>query len=275
MNNQEEKKVEVITKTSIATQIATGIGLLAIITAGSGLIAHLALLPMGSTSSGGFVIRECARPSSFNLVSPANGVIDQDDDVTLTWEASTLTTSQERITYSGEIIKLASLGSTIYKLAGTTIQYKVYLGTSATNMAHQTTVYGTSYTAANLSVNTTYYWKIQAYNSCGSKNSSTLSFSTAGVDWFQNLEVLCPTSRDCIPPLSLSACGGNRECDSDGILSCAEWNDVWLTCSGTTNKCPDSLSDKCLQMSICQCNGESPGGTSCDDFIATFTDPCI
>ena len=265
MDNQE-KKVEVITKTSIATQIATGIGILSIVAAGGGLIAYLALAPAPRISTE--IVRDARVPQAFSLLSPVGGATDQDDAVTLSWNASS--TDAPAITY-----KTASLEGVSYKLAGVTIQYKVYLGTTTTNMTQKATVSDTSYTATDLLAGTTYYWKIQAYNSYGSKYSSTWNFSTAGADWIQNLDgfEIC-TKPPCYSDQAAAACGGNRACDADGILSCAEWNDVWLTCSGVTNKCPDNLEEKCLQMTICQCSGATPGNQQCNDFIATFTDPC-
>ena len=269
-----EKNVEVSTKTSIATQLATGIAILALVTAGSGLIAFLATPRLGNQInylSGG-------SPSSFSLLSPANGAVDQDDSVTLTWEQSTELQTVQRI------IKASPTWSFIKPAKAThaTMTYEVHFGPTATGTVNVAQVTSRSYTATNLLPGTEYTWRIVARTGHGTKASNeTWTFTTAGADWLIG-EGYVP-----VPVGEGAACGGNRSCDdigsddADGLggflvdnFSCSEWGEVWLTCSGTTNKCPDNLEGQCLQQSICQCNGIPPGSEACTDFMATFTDPC-
>ncbi len=99
----------------------------------------------GSSSSGS----TGSAPSAPANPTPATGAIGISITPALSWSASTNATS-----------------------------YDVYLGTSS-SPALVGTVTGTSYQAASLNADTTYYWKIMAKNTSGSTSSATWSFVTA------------------------------------------------------------------------------------------------
>ena len=246
MNNQEEKKemkkkteVGVRPKTNVGQKIGiaiAGLGILALIT---GTVA--AMLPgkqIGTTpavDSGG---PTCYKPGTFNLLTPANGAIDQDDEVTLTWSTSSRATS-----------------------------YDVYFGTTS-SPAKITTVTTTSYEVTQLLPTTTYYWKIVAKNNCGTRSSPIWNFSTADLQWFidQGYDI---SEYD-------AACGGQRGCDEDYTgITCAEFGSIFQICDGVNNKCPDSLAEKCLQQSLCQCSGHPAGEPACATWFDELEDPCL
>ncbi len=89
-----------------------------------------------------------ALPAAPVLVSPANGGAAAPLTSILTWSAASGATS-----------------------------YQVYFGTLSTPPLVTSTT-GTSYTAAALTANTTYYWQIVAQNGSGSASSAIWSFST-------------------------------------------------------------------------------------------------
>ena len=99
----------------------------------------------GSSSSGS----TGSAPSAPANPTPATGAIGTSITPALSWSASTNATS-----------------------------YDVYLGTSS-SPALVGTATGTSYRAASLNADTTYYWKIMAKNTSGSTSSATWSFVTA------------------------------------------------------------------------------------------------
>ncbi|MCH7492761.1 fibronectin type III domain-containing protein [Patescibacteria group bacterium] len=271
-----EKNVEVSTKTSIAVQLATGIAILALVTAGSGLIAYLATPRL---SKDGPAIRTGGSPSAFNLLSPDNGVDEQSNEVLLTWQASVEQGYFDNITQSSPWSFIKSANASHMNMG-----YTVHIWETNDPSTEQVSskMGSISYTATGLLPGREYTWKVVASSGHGSKSSNqTFTLNIAGADWLASQDYPLPG------PGEGAACGGSKVCDDIGIddadglggflvdnLSCSEWNDVWLTCSGTTNKCPDNLEDKCLQMSICQCNGIPPGNQACADYVATFTDPC-
>jgi hypothetical protein len=99
----------------------------------------------GGSSTGGST---GSAPSAAANPTPATGAIGISITPALSWAASTNATS-----------------------------YDVYLGTSS-SPALVGTVTGTSYQAASLNADTTYYWKIVAKNTSGSTSSATWSFVT-------------------------------------------------------------------------------------------------
>ncbi len=90
-------------------------------------------------------------PAAPVLISPANGGTAAPLTSILTWSAASGATS-----------------------------YQVYFGTLSTPPLVTSTT-GTSYTAAALTANTTYYWQIVAQNGSGSASSAIWSFSTGTV----------------------------------------------------------------------------------------------
>jgi len=236
MQEQKQTEITVKSKVNVAQSIGIAVAVLAIIGGITG--AAFALFARPSTPATDSAPQPCDKPAAFILVSPANGATNQDDAVTLQWRASSGATS-----------------------------YDVYLGktSSPTKVGTTTTV---NYSATNLSVGTTYYWKVIAKNSCGSKSSSLDNFATAGWSFFE--------AQGYDPSLIVAACGGSRACDGDMTgVTCSEFNDIWLVCMGTANKCPDSLEDQCMQQSVCQCAGQSPGLPGCVTWLNSFTDPCL
>ena len=286
-----EKNVEVSTKTSIAVQLATGIAILALVTAGSGLIAYLATPRLGNQINyltGG-------SPTAFSLLSPANGAGGQDyEGTTLTWEQSTEKASIDAQTQ-------ASPNWSFIKTANAThasMKYEVQLGLAADDgtitYTKVATITSRSYTATNLLPATEYTWKIVADTGHAKRTSNEIwTFTTdAATSFIQNLPELCTPGVDCDyddednPFPGAAACGGNNFCgdgpEGDNILTCDEWNAVWLACNGIGNICPDKVTEKCLQMTICQCGSlnndgvnVSPGGEQCETLMNAFVDPCI
>jgi len=248
MDNQQEKKkggekmpepknTEVSIKPKMATgqQVGIAVAVLAAVAGLVGLGFALFAKPTPPAADSG---TPCTLPAAFTLVLPANGATNQDDAVLLSWNTS------------------SGAGS-----------YDVYLDkTGATTKV--TTVTATSYNATQLSIGTKYYWKIVAKNSCGSKSSTIANFTTAGLAFFQ-------AQNYTIQDYS-AACGGQKACDTDMTgLTCAEYNAVWLICSGATNNCPDNQEEKCLQQSLCTCSGHNPGLPGCVEWLTALTDPCL
>jgi len=248
MDNQQEKKkggekmpepkqTEVTVKTKMATgqQVGIAVAVLAAVAGLVGLGFALFAKPTPPAADSG---TPCTLPAAFTLVSPASAATNQDDAVLLKWNAS------------------SGAGS-----------YDVYLDKTG-GTTKVTTVTTTSYNATQLSIGTKYYWKIIAKNSCGSKSSTIANFTTAGWAYFKN-QGYTPTDYS-------AACGGQRACDTDMTgVTCAEYNTIWLICSGMTNQCPENLEEKCMQQTLCTCGGKNPGLNECADYLNLFVDPCL
>lgn len=115
----------------------------------------VALNACGGTASEIRSFSTCASlPSSFSLISPSDGAVDQLVEVDLSWESST-----------------------------GTISYDVYIDTVSPpiTLAGNTTAANetqSSYEPGTLEFNTTYFWKIAAKNSCGEIQSTEWNFIT-------------------------------------------------------------------------------------------------
>jgi len=91
----------------------------------------------------------CPVPGAFNLVTPANGAIDQPVDATLDWGTSSLAET-----------------------------YNVYFSTTNPPTLYESDVIPTSTSVSGLNQGTTYYWYVEAVNSCGSTITAIWSFTT-------------------------------------------------------------------------------------------------
>ncbi|MCH7492962.1 hypothetical protein IID19_05275 [Patescibacteria group bacterium] len=269
MEEQDENKIKVGTKINTGTKVAIGISIFAIVVAGGGLLAEFSGV-FAPKLRGPIVQDSGGSPTAFSLLSPANGAIDQDVSVSLTWEQSTEKASIDAQTQ-------ASPNWSLIKSANAThanMKYEVHFG--LTNPGDEevginkvATITSLSYTATSLKPDREYTWRIVADTGHAKKGSrETWTFTTAGADWLSDQDFPTPD------PGEGAACGGQRECDANDILSCTEWNNVWLACNGIGNKCPDSQTDHCLQMTICQCSGIPPSSDACAIYVSTFTDPC-
>lgn len=92
-------------------------------------------------------------PDAPGLTSPANGVVNQSPDLTMTWAASL-----NAINYSIEIATDQSFSNIVESVSNIT---------------------QTNYSPTNLQPDTLYYWRVYAHNSCGSMNSQISSFVTS------------------------------------------------------------------------------------------------
>jgi hypothetical protein len=90
----------------------------------------------------------CPWPSPFSYLTPSDGATNQSLDVDLDWEDAAGATS-----------------------------YTVYFGTTSPP-AQVTTVSTSAYVPGTLALNTAYYWKIGANNSCGTTEGAEWSFHT-------------------------------------------------------------------------------------------------
>lgn len=104
----------------------------------------------------------CIPPTTPQLVSPPNGATNVASPVTLQWYGSN------------------------------TDYYEVYFGTVKNYMDLIGTTTSTNYTVSNLEEGTTYYWAINAINSCGNALSSIWSFSTPGPTPEEKSEMIVP-----------------------------------------------------------------------------------
>ena len=135
---------------------------------------------------------------------------------------------------------------------GTTLSYDLYIGTSANNMVLYKSGQGTS-CSYSLAANTTYYWKLIAYNGSGkSTQSPTWSFTTKAAT------VNAPTT-----PSSPSPSSGAMNVGTSGIL---KWN-----CSpndgGTTLSYDLYIGTSANNMTLYK----SGQGTSCNYSLASNT----
>ena len=135
---------------------------------------------------------------------------------------------------------------------GSTLSYDLYIGTSANNMVLYKSGQGTS-CSYSLAANTTYYWKLIAYNGSGkSTQSPTWSFTTKAAT------VNAPTT-----PSSPSPSSGAMNVGTSGIL---KWN-----CSpndgGTTLSYDLYIGTSANNMTLYK----SGQGTSCNYSLASNT----
>ncbi len=130
----------------------------------------------------------CPPPGTFNLISPANGATGIPvSGVTLDWQDSTGATS-----------------------------YNLYFGTAPTPPLYQSGITASQFNVSSLAYGTTYYWRVEAVNSCGTTSSSIWSFTTVSVT--PCTEPDTPTlisppngSTGLEPPVTLTWSGGNTD----------------------------------------------------------------
>ncbi|MEJ5165432.1 MAG: choice-of-anchor J domain-containing protein, partial [Thermoanaerobaculia bacterium] len=104
----------------------------------------------------------CIPPATPQLVSPPNGATDLPLTVDLVWSGSN------------------------------TDYYEVYFGPVKNYMELLGTTTSTSYTVSGLQPGTTYWWAINAINSCGNALSTFFSFTTAGAPPEEKFEMIIP-----------------------------------------------------------------------------------
>ena len=239
--DEQEKKYEVKLKVSTGTQIGVAIAILAIVAAGAGLAGFFMTRDTTTTNTAVTKSAETpAAPGAFNLLTPASKATEVDYTQAFDWSDSS--------------------GATSYDV------YVAVAGTFGTPTANVTT---SQYKHTILKPGRDYSWKVVAKNNSGTKTSSTWTFGTAGGSkWIQAL------GYTPVDETISSACGANRECDTNNELTCPEYDAVWLACNGISNKCPENLAEQCEQMTICQCSGVSPGGPECTTYLETWVNPC-
>jgi hypothetical protein len=113
-------------------------------------------LPPGTDNYSGPTVSSCIPPSTPSLSSPSNGLTGVSLTPTFSWSASSGTTP---ITYTLQISTNSSFSSYVFNQSvGSVTSYPLPSGV--------------------LNYNTTYYWRVQAVNSCGSPTSSYYYFTT-------------------------------------------------------------------------------------------------
>ncbi|MCL4868882.1 MAG: S8 family serine peptidase [Anaerolineae bacterium] len=131
-----------------------------------------------------------AAPAAPTLVSPANGATGTSLTPTLVWNAVPNATS--------------------YNL-------QVATDPGFTNIVYSNTVVGTSDTTTTLNINTTYYWRVQAVNVCGTGVSSATFNFTTGQEFCNTGVISIPSSGAASPyPSNIVVAGlGNSVADVD------------------------------------------------------------
>ncbi len=128
----------------------------------------------------------CPVPGAFNLISPPNGTTGiPTANVLLDWQDSSGATS-----------------------------YNLYFGTNPTPLLYQSNILSSQFTIPSLSQSTTYYWRVEAVNACGTTSSSTWSFTTeTGCIPPDPPQLISPPngSTDLIPPIELVWSGSGAD----------------------------------------------------------------